>query len=77
MFPPHEAAELAEIAEVWGAPVATALWAIVVDPLARYRRRAPELGEHGLGSAAGLALTRSATDAAVRRAKGGGSSPAR
>lgn len=35
MFRPHEAAELAEIAEVWGAPVATALWAIVVDPLAR------------------------------------------
>ena len=72
MFRPHEAAELVEIAKVWGVPTATALWAIVATELARYRRRAPDLGEHGMAIAAGLAVTRCATDAAVRRAKGGG-----
>jgi hypothetical protein len=72
MFRPHEHAELVAIAEIWGVPVATAIWAIVVDQLARYRRRAPDLGEHGMAIAAGLTVTRCATNVAVERAGGGG-----
>jgi hypothetical protein len=72
MFRPHEHEELVAIAGIWGVPVATAVWAIVVDQLARYRRRAPDLGEHGMAIAAGLAVTRCATDKAVERARGGG-----
>jgi len=34
MFPPPEADDLDTIAEGWGVPVATAVWAIVVEPLA-------------------------------------------
>ena len=69
MFRPHEATELAEIADIWGVPVATTLWAIVADQLARYRRRAPDLGEHGMAIAAGLAVTRWTTNRAVERAQ--------
>jgi hypothetical protein len=52
MFRPAEDDDLRTIAEAWGVPVATAVWAIVVGELARYRRQAPELGEHGLAIAA-------------------------
>jgi hypothetical protein len=72
MFRPHEHVDLVAIAEIWGVPVATAVWAIVVDQLARYRRQAPDLGEYGTAMAAGLTVTRCATDKAVERARGGG-----
>ena len=44
MFRPPEADDLDTIAEGWGVPVATAVWAIVVEQLARWRRQAPDLG---------------------------------
>jgi len=44
--------DLETIAEGWGVPVATAVWAIVVEQLARWRRQAPDLGPHGLAIAA-------------------------
>ncbi len=52
MFRPPEHDDLQTIADAWGVPVATAVWAIVIGELARYRRQAPELGEHGLAIAA-------------------------
>jgi hypothetical protein len=72
MFRPREYADLVAISKAWGVPVATALWAIVADQLARYRKQAPELGEHGMAIAAGLTVTRCATDEAVRRGRAGG-----
>jgi hypothetical protein len=72
MFRPGEHQELQMISDAWGVPIATAVWAIVVDQLARYRRRAPDLGEHGMAIAAGLTVTRCATDKAVERDRGGG-----
>ena len=48
MFRPPEHDDLETIAEAWGVPVATAVWAIVVDQLARWRREAPEYGKYGL-----------------------------
>ncbi len=58
MFRPDEYADLVAIAEGWGVPVATAMWAIVVDQLARFRKRAPELGPHGLAIAAASVVLR-------------------
>ena len=72
MFRPGELRELQAISNGWGVPVATAVWAIVADQLARWQTRAPELGKHGLAIAAGLTVTRCATDEAVKRARGGG-----
>ncbi len=72
MFRQREYRELQAISKGWGVPVATAVWAIVADQLARWRRRAPDLGEHGLAIAAGLTITRCATAEAVKRARGGG-----
>jgi hypothetical protein len=56
MFRPPEADDLDTIAEGWGVPVATAVWAIVVEQLARWRRQAPELGPQGLAIAAAAAV---------------------
>ena len=63
MFRPGEYEDLCVIAERWGVPVATAVWAIVADQLARYRKRAPELGQHGLAIAAALVVLRQRIDA--------------
>ena len=52
MFRPPEADDLETIAEDWGVPVATAVWAIIAEQLARWRRQAPDLGPHGLAIAA-------------------------
>jgi hypothetical protein len=72
MFRPGELEDLKATSEAWGVPVATVVWAIVADQLARCRRRAPELGEHGLAIAAGLAVTRHVTE---RRRSGAGGTP--
>ena len=58
MFRPAEHADIEAIAKGWGVPVATAVWAIVADQLARWRRRAPELGKHGLAIAAAMTVLR-------------------
>ena len=58
MFRPAEHADIEAIAKGWGVPVATAVWAIVADQLARWRRRAPELGKHGLAIAAATTVLR-------------------
>jgi hypothetical protein len=52
----------AKLQKGWGAPVATAVWAIVSDQLARYWKRAPELGEHGLAIAAASVVLRQRLD---------------
>ena len=62
MFRPGELEDLQAISEAWGVPVATVVWVIVVERLAQWSRRVPELGEHGLAIAAGLAVTRRATE---------------
>ena len=66
MFRPGELEDLKAISEAWGVPVATVVWAIVADQLARCRRRAPELGQHGLAIAAALAVTRYVTERHLR-----------
>jgi hypothetical protein len=58
MFRPPEYEDLRVIAEGWRVPIATAVWAIVVSQLGRWRREAPELGENGLVIAAGVAVLR-------------------
>ena len=58
MFRPDEYADLVEIAEGWSVTVATAMWAIVAEQLARFRKCAPELGEHGLAIAGALVVLR-------------------
>ena len=63
MFRSQEYADLQEIAEGWGVPPATAVWAIVCDQLARWRHRAPELGPHGLAISAALVILRQGLEA--------------
>ncbi len=72
MFRPREIMDLREIAQVWNVHVATVVWAIVVEQLARWRKRAPDLGQHGLAIAAGLAVTRNATERRNRTTGDGG-----
>ena len=67
MFRPEDIEDLLEISGVWGIPVATVVWTIVVDQLARWRRQAPNLGQHGLAIAGGLAVTRYATERALKQ----------
>ena len=62
MFRPGEYDDLCQIAEGWGVPVATAIWGIVGDQLARIRKRSPELGEHGLAIAAASVVLRQRLD---------------
>ena len=56
MFRPPEHEDLRTIAEAWGVPVATAVWAIVAGELARWRREAPNYGEAGLAIAAAMSV---------------------
>ena len=58
MFRPPEHEDLVEIAQGWGVPVATAVWAIVSGQLAHWRRQAPQLGPHGLAIAAAATVLR-------------------
>ena len=58
MFRPPEHDDLQTIAEGWGIPVATTVWAIVVSQLARWRHEAPELGQNGLAIAAAVTVLR-------------------
>ena len=58
LFRPGEAADLKRIAEGWGVPVATAVWAIVHDQLSRCRGREPEYGEAGITIATALQVLR-------------------
>jgi hypothetical protein len=71
MFRPGEYDDLCQIAEGWGVPLATAIWGIVGDQLARIRKRAPELGEHGLAIAAASVVLRQRLD----REQSGGTPP--
>ena len=50
MFCPPEYADLETIAEGWGVPVSTAMWALVVGELARWRRQAPDRDRVGAAS---------------------------
>ena len=58
MFRPPEYEDLQTIAEAWGVPVGTAMWAIVAGELSRWRREAPEFGPHGLAIAAAVTVLR-------------------
>jgi acetylornithine/succinyldiaminopimelate/putrescine aminotransferase len=50
--------DLNVIADGWGVPVATVVWAMMHDALARYRLMAPTLGPNGLVIAAALEVLR-------------------
>ncbi len=63
-----EAADLAAVAEAWGVPVATVVWAIVHERIAKARREPVELGEYGIAITVGLQVTR-------RASKGGSGDP--
>ena len=54
-FRPSELEDLRELAAGWGVPVATAIWALVHERLAHFKRVAPQHGKQGLAIAAGLA----------------------
>ena len=54
-FRPAEFKDLKVLAAHWQVPVATAVWAIMHERLAHFRRIAPEHGKHGRAIAAGLA----------------------
>lgn len=71
MFRPDQHSDLCDIAEQWGVPVATAIWGIVSDQLARFRKQAPNLGEHGLAIAAASVVLRQRLD----RPQDGGTRP--
>ncbi len=58
LFRPPEHQDLQTIAEAWGVPVATAVWAIVAGELARFRREAPNYGQAGLAIAAATTVLR-------------------
>ncbi len=58
MICPPEYADLETIAEGWGVPVSSAMWAIVASELARWRRPAPEYGKHGIAIAAATTVLR-------------------
>ena len=77
MFRPGERDDLQAIAEAWGIPVATTVWVIVHDQLAKYRRCAPELGEHGLAIAAATVVLRQRRAAAPRPSAPAGSGKGR
>jgi hypothetical protein len=62
MVRPDQYDDLCELAKQWGVPVATSAWAILADQLARFRRRAPELGKHGLAIAAASVVLRQKLD---------------
>ena len=53
---PSELEDLQNLADQWGVPVATAVWAIVHERLAHFRAQAPQLGKTGQAIAAGLAV---------------------
>ena len=61
-FRPDQHSDLCDLAEQWGVPLATAIWAIVSDQLARFRKQAPNLGEHGLAIAAASVVLRQRLD---------------
>ena len=67
---PPEYADLRTIAEAWGVPVATAVWAIVAGELARWRREAPNYGEAGLAIAAATTVLRLRGEKAASGAAG-------
>lgn len=55
-FRPGEFKDLEELAGYWGVPIGTAVWAIVHERLAGWRRWRVELGPPGLALRAGLEL---------------------
>ncbi len=68
-YRPGEYADLAAIAEDWGVPIGTAVWAIVSERLCEWRAVEPQLGRVGIRRAAvayALAKSGIATDCAER-----------
>ena len=57
-FAAHDAADIREVAAGWGVPPGVALWAIILEQLAKWRRIAPEYGQHGLVIAGALQVLR-------------------
>jgi len=57
-FHAHDAADIREVAAAWGVPPGVALWGIVKDQLARWRRVEPQYGRHGLAIAGALQVLR-------------------
>lgn len=72
MFRPDEYDALCQLAEQWHVPVATVTWVIVSEQLSRFRKQAPNLGEHGLAIAAASVVLRQRLD---RKQSGGDNRP--
>lgn len=64
-FRPQQYDDLEAIAEGWGIPVATVVWAIVTERLQEWRRERVDLGTHGLAVAAAMAVLRMKRNSAV------------
>ena len=55
MFRPNDYGDLQVLSEAWSVPLATTVWLIVAERLARYRQQSAELGPLGLAAAASAA----------------------
>jgi hypothetical protein len=74
-FAAHDAEDIREIAAAWGVAPGLAIWAIVMDQLARWRKVEPRYGKHGLAIAGALQVLRQEW-AEERAAANGGCSDA-
>ena len=68
-FTARDWSDLATIAEHWGIPRASVIWAITASELASYRRRRSHLGKVGLAIAAAVRVLRNDRDEGARLAK--------
>ena len=72
-FAVDDAADIERVAAAWGVPPGVALWAIMKDQLARWRKREPQYGKHGLAIAGALQVLRQKSAEERAEAKGGSS----
>lgn len=72
-FAVHDAEDIERIAAAWGVPPGVALWAIVKHELARWRKREPQYGKHGLAIAGALQVLRQKWAGERAEAEGGSS----
>ena len=72
-FTAHDARDIRHVAAGWGVPPGVALWAVVKHELARWRKREPQYGKHGLAIAGALQVLRQKWAEERAAAKGGSS----
>ena len=72
-FAVQDAEDIERVAAAWGVPPGVALWAIVRHQLARWRKREPQYGKHGIAIAGALEVLRQKWGEERAEAKGGAS----